>query len=33
MSEGVNEVFERVSLVQLAMDMSEWRPEITDIWI
>ncbi|MDO5287704.1 MAG: hypothetical protein Q4G45_12910, partial [Actinomycetia bacterium] len=35
MSEGVREVFERVSLaqLQLAMDMSEGRPEVTDIWI
>ena len=35
MSEGVREVFERVSLeqLQLAMDMMEGRPEVTDIWI
>ena len=35
MSEGVREAFERVSLeqLQLAMDMMEGRPEVTDIWI
>ncbi len=35
MSEGVNEVFERVSLAQLqfAVDATEGRPEVTDIWV